>query len=81
VIVAGGFPSSGLGWAWIATNIIGFCAVLVVAYRHNRTDYRDSNRRAVLWAITLGLVWPLTVVAWFIGRRRFTTPLSPQPHP
>jgi hypothetical protein len=73
-------PTSGAGWAWYVVNLVAFVAVLIVAYRHNRDDYRDSGRSALLWSVALAAVWPITVVAWLVGRRRYSTPMSPRQH-
>jgi hypothetical protein len=73
-------PGSTAGWAWYVVNIASFAIVLIVAYRHNRDDYRDTGRSALLWALALAAIWPITVIAWFVARCRYSTPMSPRRH-
>ena len=63
--------------AWSIASFVGFVCVFVAAYRFNRADYRDSNIKAIIWALLLAIIWPVTLLAWFFGRQRFRTPFSP----
>lgn len=77
MITIGSPLESPLTFAWFLANLVGFVWVFVVAYRFNRTDYRDSDAKAIGFAVLLACVWPLTALAWFAGRERFRTPFSP----
>jgi uncharacterized membrane protein YciS (DUF1049 family) len=59
---------------WSTASFVGFVVVFVVAYRFNRADYRDSTLKAIVWALLLAVIWPVTLLAWFFGRKRFRTP-------
>lgn len=77
MITIGSPLDSPLAFAWFLASFVGFVWVFVVAYRFNRTDYRDSDAKAIIWAALLACIWPLTTLAWFVGRERFRTPFSP----
>jgi hypothetical protein len=76
VITIGSPLDSPLTFAWFLGNLVGFLWVFVVAYRFNRTDQRDPDAKAILWALVLACVWPVTALAWFVGRDRFRTPFT-----
>jgi hypothetical protein len=75
VLVQPAFESPVSVALWTA-QVLAFVAVFVLAYRQNRTDYRDSKGKAISWALALAAGWPITVIAWFVARRRLTTPFS-----
>ena len=64
------------GFGFFIANLVGWVATFVLAFRHNRERYGDSDVAATLWALALVCIWPLTLVAWAVFGGVFDTPFS-----